>query len=157
MATGTPATKLLKSAGIDFTEHEYSHDPKTTSFGLEAAEKLGVDPDRVFKTLVANVDEAFAVAIVPVNQQVSLKSLSRVLNAKRATMADPAHAARLTGYVVGGISPLGQKRLLTTVIDESAKQFETILVSGGKRGFDIELSPNDLAELLSAMFAEIAS
>jgi Cys-tRNA(Pro)/Cys-tRNA(Cys) deacylase len=107
--------------------------------------------------LIANVDESFAVAIVPVNQQVSLKSLSRTLGAKRATMADPAQAARLTGYVVGGISPLGQKRLLTTVIDESAKQFETILVSGGRRGFDIELSPNDLAELLSATFAEIAS
>ena len=157
MATGTPATKLLKSAGIEFTEHEYSHDPNSASFGLEAAEKLGVDPSRVFKTLIANVDENFAVAIVPVNQQVSLKSLSRALNAKRATMADPAQAARLTGYVVGGISPLGQKRLLTTVIDESAKQFETILVSGGRRGFDIELSPNDLAQLLSAMFAEIAS
>jgi Cys-tRNA(Pro)/Cys-tRNA(Cys) deacylase len=157
MATGTPATKLLKSAGIEFIEHEYSHDPNSTSFGLEAAEKLGVDPNRVFKTLIANVDETFAVAIVPVNQQVSLKSLSRTLSAKRATMADPAHAARLTGYVVGGISPLGQKRLLNTVIDESAKQFETILVSGGRRGFDIELSPNDLAELLSAIFAEIAN
>jgi len=144
-------------AGIEFKEHEYSHDPNSTSFGLEAAEKLGVDPNRVFKTLIANVDESFAVAIVPVNQQVSLKSLSRTLGAKRATMADPAQAARLTGYVVGGISPLGQKRLLTTVIDESAKQFETILVSGGRRGFDIELSPNDLAELLSATFAEIAS
>jgi Cys-tRNA(Pro)/Cys-tRNA(Cys) deacylase len=157
MATGTPATKLLKSAGIEFIEHEYPHDPNSTSFGLEAAEKLGVDPNRVFKTLIVNVDEACAVAIVPVNQQVSLKSLSRALSAKRATMADPAQAARLTGYVVGGISPLGQKRLLTTVIDESAKQFETILVSGGRRGFDIELSPNDLAQLLSAMFAEIAS
>lgn len=157
MATGTPATKLLKSAGIEFTEHEYSHDPNSTSFGLEAAEKLGVDPNRVFKTLVANVDETFAVAIVPVNQQVSLKSLARALNAKRATMADPAQAARLTGYVVGGISPLGQKRLLATVIDESAKQFETILVSGGRRGFDVELSPVDLANQLSALFAEIAS
>jgi Cys-tRNA(Pro)/Cys-tRNA(Cys) deacylase len=157
MATGTPATKLLKSAGIEFNEHEYSHDPNSTSFGLEAAEKLGVDPNRVFKTLIANLDETFAVAIVPVNQQVSLKSLSRVLGAKRATMADPAQAARLTGYVVGGISPLGQKRLLTTVIDESAKQFETILVSGGRRGFDIELSPIDLGDLLSATFAEIAS
>ena len=156
MATGTPATKLLTSAGVKFTEHEYSHDPNSTSFGLEAAEKLGVDPNRVFKTLIANVDESFAVAIVPVNQQVSLKSLSRTLGAKRATMADPAHAARLTGYVVGGISPLGQKRLLTTVIDASAKDFETILVSGGRRGFDIELSPNDLAEMLSAVFAEIA-
>jgi Cys-tRNA(Pro)/Cys-tRNA(Cys) deacylase len=107
--------------------------------------------------LIANVDESFAVAIVPVNQQVSLKSLARTLGAKRAVMADPAAAARLTGYVVGGISPLGQKRLLSTVIDESAKEFETILVSGGRRGFDIELSPQDLAELLSAVFAEIAS
>jgi len=97
MATGTPATKLLKSAGIEFKEHEYSHDPNSTSFGLEAAEKLGVDPNRVFKTLIANVDENFAVAIVPVNQQVSLKSLSRSLGAKRATMADPTQAARLTG------------------------------------------------------------
>ena len=157
MATGTPATKLLTTAGVNFIEHEYSHDPNSTSFGLEAAEKLGVDPNRVFKTLVANVDESFAVAIVPVNQQVSLKSLSRTLGAKRATMADPAHAARLTGYVVGGISPLGQKRLLATVIDESALLFETILVSGGRRGFDIELSPLDLAELISATFAEIAS
>lgn len=157
MATGTPATKLLTTAGVNFIEHEYSHDPNSTSFGLEAAEKLGVEPNRVFKTLVANVDESFAVAIVPVNQQVSLKSLSRTLGAKRATMADPAHAARLTGYVVGGISPLGQKRLLTTVIDESALLFESILVSGGRRGFDIELSPLDLAELTSATFAEIAS
>jgi Cys-tRNA(Pro)/Cys-tRNA(Cys) deacylase len=157
MATGTPATNLLTSKGVDFKAHEYSHDPNSLSFGLEAAEKLGVDPNRVFKTLIANVDESFAVAIVPVNQQVSLKSLARTLGAKRAVMADPTQAARLTGYVVGGISPLGQKRLLATVIDESAKQFETILVSGGRRGFDIELSPQDLAELLSAVFAEIAS
>lgn len=157
MATGTPATMLLTSAGVKFTEHEYSHDPKSTSFGLEAAEKLGIDPHRIFKTLIANVDEIFAVAIVPVNQQVSLKSLSRTLSAKRATMAAPTQAARLTGYVVGGISPLAQKRLLTTVIDASAKDFATILVSGGRRGFDIELSPGDLAELLSAVFAEIAS
>jgi Cys-tRNA(Pro)/Cys-tRNA(Cys) deacylase len=156
MGTGTPATKLLASAGVNFIAHEYAHDPNSASFGLEAAEKLGVDPNRVFKTLIANVDESFTVAIVPVSQQVSLKSLSRALGAKRAAMADPAQAARLTGYVVGGISPLGQKRLLTTVIDLSANEFETILVSGGRRGFDIELSPNDLASLLSAIFAEIA-
>lgn len=155
MATGTPATKLLTSAGVKFTEHEYAHDPNSTSYGLEAAEKLGVDPNRVFKTLIANVDEAFVVAIVPVNQQVSLKSLSRILGAKRATMADPIKAARLTGYVVGGISPLGQKRLLKTVVDLTAKDFETILVSGGRRGFDIELSPLELADLLSAEFADI--
>lgn len=157
MATGTPATNLLTSKGVDFKAHEYSHDPNSTSFGLEAAEKLGLDPNRVFKTLIANVDESFAVAIVPVNQQVSLKSLARTLGAKRAVMADPAQAARLTGYVVGGISPLGQKRLLPTVIDKSAEEFATILVSGGRRGFDIELSPRDLAELLSAVFAEIAT
>lgn len=157
MATGTPATKLLASAGVRYVEHEYTHDPNSTSFGLEAAEKLGVDPSRVFKTLIANVDETYAVAIVPVNQQVSLKALSRALGAKRATMADPTQAARMSGYVVGGISPLGQKRLLTTVIDESAKEFETILVSGGRRGFDIELSPIALADLLTAVFAEIAS
>jgi Cys-tRNA(Pro)/Cys-tRNA(Cys) deacylase len=147
----------LTSKGVVFKAHEYSHDPNSTSFGLEAAEKLGVDPNRVFKTLIANVDESFAVAIVPVNQQVSLKSLARTLGAKRAVMADPAAAARLTGYVVGGISPLGQKRLLSTVIDQSANEFETILVSGGRRGFDIELSPQDLAQLLSAVFAEITS
>lgn len=157
MATGTPATKLLTSAGVRFVEHEYEHDPKATSFGLEAAEKLGVDPSQVFKTLIANVDKTFAVAIVPVSKQVSLKSLSRALGAKRASMADPVQAARLTGYVVGGISPLGQKQLLATVIDASASDFETILVSGGRRGFDIELSPNDLANLLSAVFADIAS
>jgi Cys-tRNA(Pro)/Cys-tRNA(Cys) deacylase len=157
MATGTPATNLLTSKGVVFKAHEYSHDPNSTSFGLEAAEKLGVDPNRVFKTLIANVDESFAVAIVPVNQQVSLKSLARTLGAKRAVMADPAAAARLTGYVVGGISPLGQKRLLSTVMDQSANEFETILVSGGRRGFDIELSPQDLAQLLSAVFAEITS
>lgn len=157
MATGTPATKLLTSAGVKFVEHEYEHDPKAASFGLEAAEKLGVDPSQVFKTLIASVDESFVVAIVPVSKQVSLKSLSRALGAKRASMADPVQAARLTGYVVGGISPLGQKRLLATVIDDSASGFETILVSGGRRGFDIELSPNDLANLLSAIFADIAS
>ena len=156
MATGTPATTLLVASGIIYVEHVYQHAPSATSFGLEAAEKLGIDPSQVFKTLVAQVDDYFAVAIVPVNQQVSLKSLSRVLNAKKATMADPQVAARITGYVVGGISPLGQKVLLPTVIAESAQLLGTILVSGGKRGFDIELSPIDLAELLHAKFADIA-
>lgn len=156
MATGTPATTLLVAAGIIYVEHAYQHDPSATSFGLEAAEKLGIDPSQVFKTLVAQVDDYFAVAIVPVNQQVSLKSLSRVLNAKKATMAQPQVAARITGYVVGGISPLGQKVLLPTVIAESAQLLGTILVSGGKRGFDIELSPIDLAQLLQAKFADIA-
>ena len=156
MATGTPATTLLSAAGIIYVEHEYQHDSSATSFGLEAAEKLGIDPSQVFKTLVVAVDDYFAVAIVPVNQQVSLKSLSRVLNAKKTTMADPEVAARMTGYVVGGISPLGQKKLLPTVIAESAQLLGTVLVSGGRRGFDIELSPIDLAELLQAKFADIA-
>lgn len=156
MATGTPATTLLSKAGIPFVEHEYDHDPNAASFGLEAAVKLGIEPERVFKTLIASVDDDYAVAIVPVNQLVSLKSLSKALGAKKAAMADPAHAARISGYVVGGISPLGQKKLLQTVIDETAQLFNTILVSGGRRGFDIELSPDDLAQLLNAKFADIA-
>ena len=157
LASKTPATALLTQAGVKFIAHEYQHDPGAASFGLEAAEKLGFEPGQVFKTLIASVDDYFAVAIVPVDQQVSLKSLSRALGAKRATMADPAQAARMTGYVVGGISPLGQKKLLPTVIAESAKLFETILVSGGKRGFDIEISPLTLAELVSGQFADIAN
>jgi Cys-tRNA(Pro)/Cys-tRNA(Cys) deacylase len=157
MATGTPATTLLATAGVHFVAHEYQHDPNAISFGLEAAEKLGIEPDRVFKTLIAAMDESYAVAIVPVNKQVSLKALSKTLGSKKAVMADPAQAARMSGYVVGGISPLGQKKVLPTVIDESAQLFETILVSGGRRGFDIELSPDDLAQLLSAKFAEIAT
>lgn len=156
MATGTPATTLLIAAGIIYVEHEYLHDASATSFGLEAAEKLGIDPSQVFKTLIVAADDYFAVAIIPVNQQVSLKSLSQVLNAKKATMADPKVAARITGYVVGGISPLGQKKLLPTVIAQSAQLLGTVLVSGGRRGFDIELSPIDLAELLQAKFADIA-
>lgn len=155
MASGTPATTLLTAAGIIYVEHEYDHDPSSTSYGLEAAEKLGFNPDQVFKTLVVSIDDYFAVAVLPVNQQLSLKSLSRTLAAKKATMAQPENAARMTGYVVGGISPLGQKKLLPTVIAESALLLGTILVSGGRRGFDVELSPVDLAELLQAKFADI--
>ena len=155
MASGTPATTLLNTAGTIYVEHEYDHDPGATSYGIEAAEKLGFDPGQVFKTLVTAVDDYFAVAVIPVNQQLSLKSLSRALGAKKAAMADPEQAARMTGYVVGGISPLGQKKLLPTVIAESALTLGTILVSGGKRGFDVELSPVDLAQLLQAKFSDI--
>ena len=155
MASGTPATTLLISAGTIYVEHEYDHDPSSTSYGLEAAEKLGFDPSQVFKTLVVAVDDYFAVAIIPVNQQLSFKSLSRALDAKKAAMAQPELAARMTGYVVGGISPLGQKKLLPTVISESALLLGTILVSGGRRGFDVELSPVDLAELIQGKFADI--
>lgn len=156
MTAGTPALVALTSAGVWFTIREYEHDPNNTSFGLEAAEKLGVEPDRVFKTLIANVDDEFVVAIVPVNCTVSLKHLAKVIGGKKAAMADPAIAQRLTGYVVGGISPIGQKKTLRTVIDETCELWDTVLVSGGKRGLDIELSAADLIAVTNAITADIA-
>lgn len=156
MATGTPALVELKRLGISFAIREYDHDPSAPSFGLEAAEKLGLPADQVFKTLVADVDGQHVVAIVPVNHQVSLKLLAKAIGGKKATMADPAIAQRITGYVVGGISPIGQKKKLTTVLDETAELFDTVLVSGGRRGLDIELAPSDLALATGAIIAEIA-
>lgn len=156
MTRATPALAVLAAAGVAHTVREYDHDPSITAFGLEAAEKLGVDPDRVFKTLVATVDGALCVAVVPVTGQVSLKALARASGGKHAEMADPAQAMRVTGYVVGGISPLGQKRALPTVIDESAQLWDTVLVSAGRRGLDVELAPADLALLVSGTFANIA-
>lgn len=153
---GTPALQVLERAGIDYTLHEYDHDPRTElGFGLEGAQKLGIEPERIFKTLMAHVDGTLACGIVPVSGKLSLKALANALNAKKADMAAPADAERATGYVVGGISPLGQKRAHPTVIDESALSFETILVSGGRRGLDIELSPADLADLTHGIFAPI--
>ncbi len=152
----TPATKLLTSLGINFKVHEYQHDPNTDSYGLEAAQKLGYPYEQVLKTLIAQLDSGFAVAIVPVNQQVNLKNLAHALGSKKALMAKPDVASRLTGYIVGGISPIGQKKLLPTVIDELAQLQETVLVSGGKRGFDIELATSDLAQITKAIFAAIA-
>ena len=139
-----PATVALARAGIAFTAHAYEHDPRAAAYGLEAAEKLGLDPERVFKTLLASVDGALAVGIVPVAMQLDLKALAQALGGKRAEMADPEVAERKTGYVVGGISPIGQKTALPTVLDESAILAETIFVSGGRRGLDLELSPDDL-------------
>ena len=156
MATGTPALVELARLGIDFTLREYDHDPAAASFGLEAAEKLGLPADQVFKTLVADVDGNHVVAIVPVNHQVSLKLLARAVNGKKAATADPTVAQRITGYVVGGISPIGQKKKLVTVIDETAELWDTVLVSGGRRGLDIELAPSDLARACDAIFAAIA-
>ncbi|ANH39164.1 Cys-tRNA(Pro)/Cys-tRNA(Cys) deacylase YbaK [Nocardioides dokdonensis FR1436] len=153
---GTPATLALTRAGVVFTPHAYEHDPRATSYGLEAAAALGLDPARVFKTLMASVDGRLAVAIVPVAGQLDLKALARSLDAARATMADPAAAERATGYVVGGISPIGQKRPHPTVLDESALQHDTVLVSGGRRGFDVELSPADLVALTAARTAPLA-
>lgn len=152
----TPATKLLTQLGINYQEREYDHDPSATSYGLEAADKLGYPYEQVFKTLIAEIDGGFAVAIVPVNQQVNLKQLAKAVGSKKAVMAKPEAASRLTGYVVGGISPIGQKKLLPTVIDELAQLQDTILVSGGKRGFDLELSPLDLAQVTNAIFAAIS-
>ena len=140
----TPAIAAAEKAGILFSVHEYDHDPGA-AYGLEAAEKLGIDPARVFKTLVASVDGRLLVAIVPVAAQLDLRSLG-----KRAAMADQAEAERATGYVAGGISPLGQRRRLPTVLDESALEHETIHVSAGRRGLEIELAPGDLVALTAA-------
>ncbi|MCU1423432.1 MAG: aminoacyl-tRNA deacylase [Microbacteriaceae bacterium] len=153
---GTPATVALTALGIPFVEHEYAHDANTTSFGLEAAEVLGADPDRVFKTLLADADGTLVVGIVPVSGKLDLKALALAVGAKKAEMADPKLAERRTGYVVGGISPIGQKTRLDTVLDETAELFDTILVSGGRRGFDIELSPADLVRATGATIAAIA-
>ncbi|MCK0113224.1 Cys-tRNA(Pro) deacylase [Ornithinimicrobium sp. F0845] len=153
---GTPATVALERAGVSFTVRTYDHDPTTHSYGLEAAVALGVPPERVFKTLLVETGTGLGVGIVPVDRLLDLKAIASALGVKRATMADPAVAERSTGYVVGGISPLGQRKALPTVLDVTARDFETILVSGGKRGFDIELAPAELAALTRATFAEIA-
>lgn len=155
-ATGTPATVALTRAGVAFSTHAYDHDPAAPSYGLEAAEVLGLDPDRVLKTLFVEVDSGLVVGIVPVSRQLDLKAVAAAVGGKRATMADPAAAERASGYVVGGISPLGQKRGHPTVLDESALTHETVYVSGGRRGLDLGLSPQDLVRLTSAIAARIA-
>ncbi|KOT29075.1 transcriptional regulator [Streptomyces caelestis] len=152
---GTPATVALTAAGVPFTVHSYDHDPSHPSYGEEAAEAMGVSPERVFKTLVADVDGALTVAVVPVAGQLDLKALAAAAGGKRAAMADPALAERTTGYVRGGISPLGQRRKLPTVVDGSATLHETICVSAGRRGLEVELSPTDLTALTSATLAPI--
>ncbi|ATW48027.1 Cys-tRNA(Pro) deacylase [Streptomyces xantholiticus] len=153
---GTPATVALAAAGTPFTLHAYDHDPATPSYGEEAAEALGVCPDRVFKTLVADVDGALTVAVVPVAGQLDLKALAAAVGGKRAAMADPAAAERTTGYVRGGISPLGQRKRLPTVVDASASEHETVCVSAGRRGLEVELSPTDLVALTAASLSRIA-
>ena len=155
-SAATPATVALTRAGLAYTVRAYEHDPRAAAYGLEAAEKLGIDPDRVFKTLLANVDGELAVGIVPVAMQLDLKALALALGGKRAEMADPALAERKTGYVVGGISPIGQKTPLPTVLDESAILCETVFVSGGRRGLDLELAPDDLLAVTDGRYAPIA-
>ncbi len=154
---GTPATVALTAAGIEHVVHAYPHDPRSTSYGLEAAEALGLDPARVHKTLMASVDGTLTVAIVPVSGQLDLKALARAVGGSKAVMADPAVAQRVTGYVVGGISPVGQRRAHPTVLDERALAWPTIFVSGGKRGLDLELAPADLVRITAAIMAPIAA
>lgn len=165
MAAGTPAMVELERAGVAYTAHEFAHDPSERSYGLAAARAIGVDPDRVFKTLLADVTFSAGagtavrqvVGIVPVSAQLSLKELAAAAGGKRAEMCAPADAERITGYVVGGISPFGQKKRLQTVIDETCELSDSIFVSGGRRGLDIELAPSDLIRLLDAMTAPIAT
>lgn len=151
----TQATLALDHAGVAYTRHSYEHDPSAAGFGLEAASLLGLPPERVFKTLLVDTGARLAVGIVPVDGQLDLKAIAAALQVKSVAMADPAAAERSSGYVVGGISPLGQKKRLATVLDASAEGFPTIFVSGGRRGFDIELAPADLVRLTDAVVAAI--
>lgn len=152
----TPALDLLKKARSEHRVHTYEHDPKSASYGLEAAEKLGIDPVQVFKTLLASSEKGeLLVAVVPVVGTLDLKALAHAAGVKKCEMADPAAAQRATGYLVGGISPLGQKKRLRTFIDQSAQQFATIHVSAGRRGLEVELAAAVLAEHTQGKFAEI--
>ena len=151
----TAAVQVLIDSAIPHALHSYRHDPAAASYGVEAAEALGLAPPRVFKTLLAEVDGELVVGVVPVSGQLDLKALATAVGGKRATMADPGTAERATGYVVGGISPLGQRRRLRVVLDESATAHPTVFVSGGRRGLEIELAPADLVAATGAAVAPI--
>ena len=151
----TPAIRALDDAGIRYELHPYEHGGSDLGYGLEAAQSLGVDPDSVFKTLLVDGGDELAVAIIPVTCRLSLKATAAALGMKRAEMCAVERAERSTGYVVGGISPLGQRRRLRTVIDESAELYERIYVSGGRRGLDVSLVPGDLVDLLEATVAPL--
>ncbi|GIJ00542.1 Cys-tRNA(Pro)/Cys-tRNA(Cys) deacylase [Sediminihabitans luteus] len=154
---GTPAVAALEASGVAHTLHPYEHDPASDlGYGLEAAAAIGVGPEQVFKTLLASVEGRLVVGVVPVAGMLDLKALAHAVGAKKATMADPAAAERATGYVVGGISPLGQRRRLSTVVDASALEHPTVYVSGGRRGLDVGLAPDDLVRLTDAGTAPIA-
>lgn len=153
---GTPATVALADAGIAYTAHAYAHDPRSTSYGEEAAAVLGLGTDEVFKTLMAVVDGNPVVAVVPVSGSLDLKALAAAAGGRRAEMADAALAQRITGYVLGGISPIGQKRQLPTYLDESAVLLDAVYVSGGRRGFDVGLAPDDLLRITGGQYAAIS-
>ncbi|WP_322001873.1 Cys-tRNA(Pro) deacylase [Marinobacter alexandrii] len=152
----TPGINAARTARVDHDIHEYPHDPASESYGIEAAEKIGVEPGRVFKTLVVAVDgRELAVAVVPVTALLSMKRIARAARGKKAAMANPDAVQRSTGYVMGGVSPLGQKRRLKTFIDASAEAYDTIFVSAGRRGLEIELAPRDLAKLTDGRFTTL--
>ena len=152
---GTTATIALERARIPFAVHEYVHDPRHESFGLEASEALGVPPERVFKTLIADVDGDLVTAVVPVVGELDLKALAAAVGGKKAAMADVTAAERATGYVAGGISPVGQRKRLRVVLDASAMDGATMFCSAGRRGLEIELAPGDLARAANAVVAAI--
>jgi len=154
-SAGTPATVALARAGIEFSLHPYPHHDQMTGYGDEAADQLGVDRRQIFKTLIADVG-GLVVAVVPVADQLDLKALARSQGAKKAQLADPRAATRSSGYVLGGISPIGQRTRLPTVIDSSARDFPTIFVSAGRRGLQVELAPDDLIAVTDALVAPIA-
>ena len=159
----TPAVRLLDAAGVAYGVHEYERGDELRDFGREAAEALGIDPDQVFKTLLVDVEAAgpapasTVCVVVPVSCMVSMKAVASAVGAKRATMCDPAAAERMTGYVVGGISPFGQRRRLVTVCDESVDLFDAVYVSGGRRGLDVSVAPGDLVRLLDAVVAPVTA
>lgn len=154
---GTPATIALNRAGIAFTVHEYAHDPRRESYGHQASQALGVPAERMFKTLVAEVDGALVVGVVPVPGQLDLKALAAACGGKRAVMAQVSAAERATGYVAGGISPVGQRKRLPVLLDASAMAYATVFCSGGRRGLEIELAPADLVRAANATVASIGS
>ena len=151
----TPAINLVKKMKIAHTVHEYNHDTNCSAYGSEAADKLGISEFQVFKTLVVQLDQHLAVAVIPVARQLSLKEMAKACQSKKALMANPNDVARSTGYVLGGVSPLGQKKSLTTVIDVSANEFTSIYISAGRRGLEIELAPADLQTLCKAQLLDI--
>jgi Cys-tRNA(Pro)/Cys-tRNA(Cys) deacylase len=157
VAKGTPATALLTRERVAHTLHPYEHDPRAEAYGDEAAAALGVSPERIFKTLIATIDGRLICAVVPVAGRLDLKALAAAVGGKRGELAEPAAAARATGYVVGGISPLGQRSRLPVVVDSSAAAFETIFVSAGKRGLQVQLAPDDLVRVAAATVAPIAT
>ena len=152
---GTPATVALANAGIPFTVHTYRHDPASSNYGIDAAQALGLEPSRVFKTLLISVDGTLVVAIVPVVGRLDLKAVAIAVKGKKATMADRADAERASGYLLGAISPIGQKRPHTTILDESAIAFGAVYVSGGRRGMELEIAPADLVRMTGATTASI--